>query len=295
MGAYGAWNYFRASRPPASAAFNCHSREHTMSTAEQTAQPTFPETEWEQLAALMAEKGPEGVVSYIGTFPPEERLKLYGFAQRAFSGREWSHASLGKNLDDYAVVAKAALAETLRQGDESDDPEVAAKRRQLGIGFSFNLTADLAECWPGDTLPRERRHFEEGLRAAQTCVDLCESLGVNASRTSIAFWGKGMHQLSLGDLPESLETFARSLRLAEEFAASEGAPTTLSPEASFHILLGHGYLGIAEWLGGNQEGRARYDRAIEAFTAQAATFAEKREDAEFGIAQLQHVRTIFIS
>jgi hypothetical protein len=226
-----------------------------------------------------------------------ERLRLYTFAQRAFSGREWSRGTRGKNLDDYSVIAEACLAETLRLAEEAareGDAELAAKRRDLGIAVSFNMTADLAECWPGDDLPRERHHFEQGVRAAQTCIDLCEALAVNARRKSIAQWGKGMHLLSLGEIASALESFAISLRFSETFSEENGEPSSLTPDASFHVLLGNGYLGLAEAMSGTEWGLPRYEQSIAAFTQQVQTHPDRREDAEFGIAQLQYVRSKFL-
>jgi len=37
--------------------------------------------------------------------------------------------------------------------------------------LSYNLSADLADCWPGDTLERTRAHFEAGRQRYQKACD----------------------------------------------------------------------------------------------------------------------------
>ncbi len=252
------------------------------------------EREWEALREKMRSGGAAAVIDHIGTFEPADRLKLYNFAQTAFSGRR---AELGgaAGFDDYIAVVRAGIDQALEMAGLADDPDIAARRKDLANIFSFNLSADLAECWPEDTRPRERRHFEEGLRAAADCIGWREELGKDPSRKALAQWAKGMHLLSLGNFEEARATFATALRLSEEFAAASGNPTDATPEADFSILLGHGYLGIAESLAGGDEGSRRYDRAIETFTTQAERFPDRREDAEFGIAQLRCVHSKFLA
>jgi tetratricopeptide (TPR) repeat protein len=265
-----------------------------MSTTD-TSGNEFPESEWNNLRDRMRSGGAAAVIEHIGTFEPADRLKLYNFAQRAFSSRRWESSDLEASFDSYIEVARAGIAEALRQSAGESDPEKAAGRKDLANIFSYNLSADLAECWPGDERKRERRHFEEGLRAAEECIRWRDELGKDPSRKSMAQWARGMHLLSLGERESSRETFATALRLSEESAQTKEAPASLSPEAGFDILLGHGYLGIAEALTGNDEGRDRYQRAIDAFKSQVEQYPDRREDAEFGLEQLQNVHSKFLA
>jgi hypothetical protein len=81
------------------------------------------------------------------------------------------------------------------------------KLKDTGNIFSYNLLADLADCWPDDDLPRERHHFEEGLRAAEDCIRWREELGKPNDRKAMAWWGKGAHLLSLDRANEAVDAF----------------------------------------------------------------------------------------
>ena len=62
--------------------------------------------------------------------------------------------------------------------------------------LSYNLSADLADCWPGDEKERTRAHFEAGLAAAKDCVRWREELQNPPGTLSMAWWAKGMHPRS---------------------------------------------------------------------------------------------------
>ena len=175
----------------------------------------FPETHWDGMRTAMETGGPTTVVEFIDGFDGEERRKLYAFAQRAFYDRDWQ----GKNFDAYVEIVNAGIAEGLRQAEAADDPEEAAKLTDYSNVLSYNLSADLAECWPGDDAPRERRHFEAGLKAAEDCIRWREELGKGPFPFSIAYWAKGMHLLSLGDHAGALENFRKSFDYAESSAS----------------------------------------------------------------------------
>lgn len=74
---------------------------------------------------------------------------------------------------------------------------------------SYNLSANLADCWPGEENPRERHHFEAGLAAAERCVALRTQLKKDNISMARAHWMAGAHQLALrrfGDAEESFRT-----------------------------------------------------------------------------------------
>jgi hypothetical protein len=256
----------------------------------------FPEIHWDKLRQEMENTGPKGVISFIDPFPPSERLNLYSFAQRGFSGREWGREERAKNLDDYMAVVNAGIAEALRQSDEAEDQERKNKLKDFANILSYNLAADLADCWPGDTLAREQKHYEEGLKAAENCIRWRDELEKPPSRRAMAVWAKGMHQLSLRDIPGAVESFRISLDYAVEEATLNGHPTAVGPESAFNIILGAGYLGLAEIRLGTPGGRERYEAACTAFRQQAeGEDGEKKEDAGFGLDQLNHVEQKYVT
>jgi tetratricopeptide (TPR) repeat protein len=255
------------------------------------AKAEFPEVHWDEMRALMEKQGPEAVIEFIAPFPDDEqRRKLFSFARFAFAMREWE----GKNLDAVLAVANAGIEEGLRQAEAAASAEEAAKLTDYANVLSYNLSADLAECWPGDTLPRERRHFEAGLKAAEDCLHWREELGKGPGPFAMAYWAKGMHQLSLGDVAGAKESFQKSYDANVEVAREEGTPAEVSPEAGFGLILADGYLGLAEWAGGDAAGQSRYEDAIAAFRAGAEKYPDKKEDFQFGLDQLEWVKEKFI-
>lgn len=258
--------------------------------SEMNAKEEFPENRWDEMRTRMETGGAAAVADFVGGFNDEERRKLYSFAQRAFYGREWE----GKSFDGYIDIVNAGIAEGIRQAEAASDPEDSAKLLDFANVLSYNLSADLAECWPGDTLPRERRHFEAGLKAAEDCLRWREELKKGPLPFSIAYWAKGMHLLSLGETADALENFRKSYDYAREYAKAEGKDAAVSAEGDFVVILGAGYVGLAEWVQGAETGQGRYEEAVAAFREGAEKYAEKRDDFRFGIGQLEWVKGKFI-
>ncbi|HUV85941.1 MAG TPA: hypothetical protein VMX79_02385 [bacterium] len=250
----------------------------------------FPEIHWNEMRTRMETGGAAAVADFVAAFNDEERRKLYSFAQRAFYGREWE----GKSFDGYVEVSNAGIAEGLRQAEAAPSAEYSAKLVDFANVLSYNLSAGLAECWPGDTLPREKRHFEAGLKAAEDCIRWREELGKGPGPFAMAYWAKGMHLLSLGDVDGALENFRKSFDYYVEVAKEEGAATEVSAEAGFGLILADGYVGLAEWVRGDGEGKGRYEKAVASFREGAEKYADKKDDFQFGVDQLEWVKKKFI-
>lgn len=253
----------------------------------------FAEVHWDELQTAMESGGADAVIEFVNGFDDEERRKLYSFAQQSWSfyGREWE----GKNLDDYIVVAEAGITEGLRQAEAATDPEEANRLKDFVNVLSYNMSADLAECWPGDEVPREKRHFEAGLKAAEDCLRWREELGKGPLPFALAHWAKGMHQMSLGDNANAAKNFRKSFDYGTEYAKDEGISPDVSPEGDLIVILDAGYIGLAEWgTGDKAAGKAHYDEAIATFQAQVENYPDKKDGAEFGINQLEWVKAKFI-
>ncbi len=258
--------------------------------SEMNAKEEFPEVHWDELRTKMETGGVTAVADFVAGFNDEERRKLYSFAQRAFYGREWE----GKSFDGYIEIANAGIAEGLRQAEAATSSEDSAKLVDFANVLSYNLSADLAECWPGDTLPREKRHFEAGLKAAEDCIRWREELGKGPGPFGMAYWAKGMHQLSLGDVGSAVDNFKKSLEYYVEVAKEEGESTEVSAEAGFGVILADGYVGLAEWVKGDEAGKGRFENALAAFRGGVEKYPEKKDDFQFGIDQLEWVKQKFI-
>jgi hypothetical protein len=254
--------------------------------SEMNAKEEFPEIHWDEMRTKMETGGAAAVADFVAGFDDEERRKLYSFAQRAFYGREWE----GKSFDGCVEVANAGIAEGLRQAEAATSAEESAKLVDFANVLSYNLSADLAECWPGDTLPREKRHFEAGLKAAEDCIRWREELGKGPGPFGMAYWAKGMHQLSLGDANGAADNFRKSLEYYVEVAKEEGEVTEASAEAGFGVILAEGYVGLAEWARGDEAGKGRLETALAAFREGAEKYPDKRDDFQFGADQLEWVK-----
>jgi tetratricopeptide (TPR) repeat protein len=238
----------------------------------------------------MMEAGkPQWVISFIRGFEPSQRLQLYHFARELFLFAPWED----KDLDDLVTISDAGIEEAMRQAKEAPrETEIIEALVDQANVMSYNLSADLADCWPGDTLVRYRRHYERGLSAALQCVEWRTELDKGSYPLFLAYWAAGMHQLSLGRYQQALYTLNQALNHAQQHTIDSGLPLGLCPEAGFDLILAHGYLGVALVMCG--EGCEQYDLAIQAFEEGIEELPERAEDYRFGIAQLRRVRARII-
>lgn len=268
-----------------------------MNTFEE--QKAWFDSQWPALKAAFEKDGAPAVIAAIlGHSDPLERRVLFSFCRQGMLNSDWP----GRSMDDFISIAEAGMAELLAQAEAETDPELKLKRVDSANAMSYNLAADLADCWPdsGDTrlsnaLRRERRHFERGLRAAENCLRWRRELNKPAFGFSIAYWVKGMHELSLGLLEDARSDFASGLDYSCQAALADGKSTELSAKAAFGVLLAHGYLAMAETLLGDPGGAAHYDAAIDCFRQQTGSDdKEVAEDAAFGIEQLETVSSRYV-
>ncbi len=244
-------------------------------------QRAFFDQHWLALKAALESGGSAAAIALIDSFTDDlERRVLYVFARQGLVFREWA----GKGFDPYIEIADAGIAELLRQADVADDEETRMRRRNGAHIISYNLAADLADCWPGDDQPRSQAHFERGLKAARDCIAWCDpSITDGLARD---WWVLGMHQISLGDAHAAVTSFRNSLEFARQFASAD--PGSLEAEP-FAVTLGLGYLALARMISGEKGAQDEYAAAIATFSEQLANELRK-EDAKFGIAQLEEVR-----
>jgi hypothetical protein len=259
------------------------------------------QTNRDTLGAAFKDGGADKVVAFIqGTPDPALRRKLYAVARQVLPGRQ----SSDRRFDDVIRIARAGIAEDLREAELARARGVADEARECidsANRLSYNLSADLAECWPGDEAPRERHHFEAGLRAAYDCVVWRQELGKPPDRRAMAHWAAGMHQLSLGNLVEALCAFEAAFGLALDSAVTADGGEDVKPEAyvrpngNFGVTLYYGYAGIARHLLGDESGARQFELACGAFaeTLKSPRDKEAAEDAEFGLDQLRWVERKF--
>lgn len=253
-------------------------------------QKAFFEANWPDMRDAAQKGGGVAVVVFIESFEDaKQRRVLYAFARQGLVMGDWP----GRDLDEYIFVCRAGIDTILEQATAEPDDEAAKRLTDSANVISYNLSADLADCWPPDGLVRRQPHFEAGLHAAADCVTWREELGKPAWAKSMAYWAKGMHELSLGDAPGSEASWAASLGHAVDDAKEEGQVSEVGPEGAYGVVLSSGLLGLAEWSRGSSDGRARYEAAAEAFRAQLGA-DDRRDDAQLGLDQLETVHERYI-
>ena len=239
-----------------------------------------------QALQTAAMRSAQDAIAFITSFEDDiERRVLFLFARRVLSLETWPD----RNMDTCVAVARAGITEMLHQADNAANDDMRRRCINLANAMSYNLAADTADCWPGDELRREVRHFEAGLAAAEDCIRWRIELGIGDDALATAWWAKGMHQLSLKDPEAARGSWQRSYELAQAAARADGRTGDVGLDGEFGVILAWGYLGLAEWVKGEEQGKVRYHEAITTFNAQCAD-PELEEDARFGIDQLETVR-----
>jgi hypothetical protein len=65
-------------------------------------------------------------------------------------------------------------------------------------------------------------------------------------------------------------------------------------EGDLIVISGAGYVGLAEWVQGDETGQGRYEEAVAAFKEGAEKYEDKRDYFRFGIDQLGWVKGKFV-
>ncbi|HEU4333143.1 MAG TPA: hypothetical protein VFT32_01495 [Candidatus Eisenbacteria bacterium] len=246
--------------------------------------------DWGHLREAAERGGAREVARVVFQRDAESRRGLWRLALRRFDDRE----SPLRNFELLIDIAQAGIDDSMTLANQAETAESAAEWADAANVLSYNLSAALADCWPDDPAPRERHHFEIGLRAAEDCVRWRWELAKPADRRAMAYWAAGMHHLSLGHLAEAWGGFSTAERLVRgEGKGGHGAGVT--PGGDFGVILYHGYAGIARWLMGDDEGRRDFERACRAFEETYTRDTERKEDAQFGLEQLRWVEKKFIA
>ena len=245
----------------------------------------FPALHTSEMMELIAGEGPDAVIDFIGNFTLLERIALYGLARELYVFNQFD----GQNLDDLVTVMDFAIEDILAAAREEDAALLRLQLLDQANIISFNLSADLAECWPGDTLTRYTRHFERGLSAALQCIEWRYYLEKGVEPFYQAFWAAGMHQLSLGRPEEALYNFVRSMGYADQMTVDAGRPLGFHAGAGSELLLAHGYFGLALIEAG--EPSEHYDLTIDKLEEGIEEFTEFADDYRFCIEQLEWART----
>lgn len=242
------------------------------------------EDRWPLLKEMFETGGAQALVTFISAREDllERRALFLMASQRISQGQD-----LSRGLDDVVTISRAAIDEFYEQSVSEADEEQTLLRLQGANILSYNLSADLAPCWPDDEEVRETRHFEEGLRCADDCLRWREQLQKGAVAFSMAWWAQGVHHAGLGRWNRACEAFQSALDAAIDDARENGTPETVGPEASFTINISSGWLEFARWRSGDSSSYDRFLEAMGAFSKQIDRDDEGRDEALVGVQQLQ--------
>jgi hypothetical protein len=242
---------------------------------------------WPTLRGILEQEGPQAMVDAVMARESDgARAALFRFARQGLVFGEWN----GKNLDDCLVVIDAGIA-WLGQRARQVPAEERTDYLNVLAELTFNVAADLADCWPGDDEPRQRHHFQRGAEIAEQSVGLRDELNKPAASKSLGWWALGYHQLRLDHTDTASDSMERSLEQARVAAREAGEHEGVTPQAPFAVLLGAGYLALARIADDEPSGPDLYAEALAAFRAQLND-PDRKDDAQFGLDQLERVRSL---
>lgn len=240
---------------------------------------------WPMYAALLAEGGPQRLLTELAALPADEQSAAYAAAADGALANDWP----AKDFDTLITVVVGCLDALEPMSDAAESP---ARREAIShewIAICYNLCAELCDCWPGDDRPREPRHHEAGLACAERCTAGRARFGELKHSRSMNAWARGAHLRPLGRLDDALTAFEQSLAFAEEECAALGEPTTLSAAAPYHILLGHAEVAVTALAMGDDAARDKLAKVRQAFTIQSVKGGDIADEARFGLACLAKV------
>jgi hypothetical protein len=254
----------------------------------------FPEIHWPAMQSAMENEGVEATIAVIEKIELPQRLNLFAFAQQAFGQRAWKNKSLAKQTELVKAGICAAM-EFSKSISLDGDAERAANIKDFANVMSFNLSADLAECWPGDDVVRQETDLKAGLAAAEDCVRWRHELEKGPTPFSMAHWVLGMHQISLAQYEEAVKNFSQAVEYGQKAATANNRSSEITASGDFSPIVSYGYLGIAETLAGQSSGKEKLTKALAVFKEQAEQEPALADDANFGISQLEYVSKKFLN
>lgn len=245
----------------------------------------FFEEEWPRLRDALESGGPPSMVGAIMESGSDgERAALFRYARQGLVLGDWR----GKNLDDYLTVAEAGI---IWLGDRAE--EVAAHERPHYLDvlaeLTFNVAADVADCWPGDDEPRRPDQFRRAMEIAEQSVGLRDELRKPDDSKHLGWWAFGYHQLRLGHTDTACDSMERSLEHARRAARTTGQHDGIDARAPFPVLLSAGYLALARIADDEPSGPDLFAETLAALRTQLSD-QSRQTDAQFAIDQLQRVR-----
>jgi len=159
-------------------------------------------------------------------------------------------------LDRMLEINEACILEALNVADGDE------KFIHFANVTSYNLAANLADCWFDDDRPRLPKHFEAGVTAAKRCLQLRVLLNKPPAAMAMAYFILGVHEYSQHHFQKA-ETAWLS-KLEQEMLIHQSAEQR---EQDLNVILSQGLIGLARWTLNDTDSNA-FKESIDRLDAQ---------------------------
>lgn len=208
----------------------------------------------DNLRSRFMRDGMQGLNAQLDSIQCEktQRLEALDEVRKALASNEKSPPSLDQMHEIYEACVVHALA--IADGDE--------KLMQYANATSYNLSANLASCWFDDRRPRERKHFEAGVAAANRCLALRTQLNKPPFAFAMAYFILGVHEFSLKHYSAAEHAWLN--KLEQELLGFENH---VIAETDLNVILSRGLISLVRWRLGSGEGKD-YEESMSLLEAQ---------------------------
>lgn len=159
-----------------------------------------------------------------------ERLKLFEAVRSSIDSSYIDDHKLDRMREIYEASISEALA--IADGDE-------ALIEHANV-LSYNLSANLADCWDDAVEPRTNEHFQAGIAAANRCLELRKKLKKPPVAMAMAFFILGVHEYSLQHYADAEKAWSQ--KLEHEYLQYQASSDT---EGDLNVLLSQALIGLA--------------------------------------------------
>lgn len=188
-------------------------------------------TDVEILTSSFVKTGMVGIENHLDELPDsgDRRLFLLDSIRTAIDATYIENKQLDRMQEIYEACIAEALA--IANGDE--------KLIQYANVTSYNLSANLADCWPDAEEKRFERHFTAGIESARRCLDLRVQLKKPPATMAMAYFILGVHEYSLKQYSKA--ELAWQSKWENELLDQE----TTFQDVDLNVLLSRGLIGLA--------------------------------------------------
>jgi len=151
-------------------------------------------------------------------------------------------------LDRMHEIYEACVSQALAIADGKEELV------QYANATSYNLSANLADCWSDDPRTRSPRHFEAGIAAAKRCLELRRQLNRSPTIVAMAYFILGVHEYALHNFKTAEDAWLS--KLENEMLDLENPSQA---ETDLNVILSHGLIGLARMSLGSGDNKDYID------------------------------------